>query len=270
MADASVDLYNASYNKFASEAQRAVRAETYGEDIGQSGWMTANELRRFIAFLDLKQTDRVLEIGSGSGGPALFLAETVGCRLIGLDTNEFGVKNSIDLARQRGLESKAQFRLADASQPLEFELETFDAIISNDAMCHISGRLQALKEWRRVLKPGGQMLFTDALVITGVVSHEEIARRSSIGLYFFVPEGENERLIREAGFELIRADDLTHDAANIAKRWHDARAKHRAEMIRIEGEMNFDGLQDFLACVRMLCNEGRLSRFAYLGQKPVK
>ncbi len=113
-------------------------------------------------------------------------------------------------------------------------------------------------------------MFTDALVITGVVSHEEIARRSSIGLYFFVPEGENERLIREAGFELIRADDLTRDAANIAKRWHDARAKHRAEMIRIEGETNFAGLQDFLACVHALCGENRLSRFAYLGRKPAK
>lgn len=264
---APVDLYDNSYEQFSADAQRAVRAETYGEDIGQSGWMTADELRRFIVFLELKQTDDVLEIGSGSGGPALFLAKAVNCRLVGLDTNEFGVKNSIDLAHQHGFESQAEFRLADASQPLPFEPETFDAIISNDAMCHVAGRLEVLKEWRRVLKPGGRMLFTDALVITGVVSHEEIAQRSLIGFYFFVPSGENERLIREAGFELIRADDLTADAANIAKRWYDARANHRAEMIRIEGETNFAGLQNFLSCVHTLCGEGRLSRFAYLGRK---
>jgi len=86
---APVDLYGNSYDRFSADVQRAVRAETYGEDIGQSGWMTADELRRFIVFLDLKQTDDVLEIGSGSGGPALFLAETVNCRLVGLDMNEF-------------------------------------------------------------------------------------------------------------------------------------------------------------------------------------
>ena len=45
------------------------------------------------------------------------------------------------------------------------------------------------------------MLYTDALVITGLVSHEEIATRSSIGTYFFLSPGENERLIRESGFE---------------------------------------------------------------------
>jgi ubiquinone/menaquinone biosynthesis C-methylase UbiE len=265
---AAVDLYDNSYERFSADVQRVVRAETYGEDIGQSGWMTADELRRFIVFLNLKIMDNVLEIGSGSGGPALFLAEMVNCRLVGLDVNEFGVKNSMDLALQRGLESQAEFRLADASRQLPFEPETFDAVISNDAMCHVAGRLEVLKEWRRVLKPGGRMVFTDALVITGIVSHEEIARRSAIGHYFFVPNGENERLIREAGFELIRADDLTIDATNIAKRWHDARANHRAELIHMEGETNFAGLQDFLSCVHTLCSENRLSRFAYLAQKP--
>ena len=198
---APVDLYDNSYDRFSADVQHAVRIETYGEDIGQSGWMTADELRRYIAFLDLKRRDEVLEIGSGSGGPALFLAETVGCRVTGLDINEFGIKNSVELARQRGLESKAEFRLADASQPLPFEADAFDAIVCNDAICHIAGRLEVLKEWRRTLKPGGRMLFTDALVLTGVVSHEEIAGRSSIGNYFFVPDGENERLIKEAGFE---------------------------------------------------------------------
>jgi hypothetical protein len=112
------------------------------------------------------------------------------------------------------------------------------------------------------------MLFTDALIITGQVSHDEIATRSSIGLYFFVPPGENERLIEAAGFRLLAADDETDAAATIAQRWHDAREEHRAELTAREGEVNFAGLQRFLACVHSLSAERRLSRYYYLAERP--
>jgi len=265
----TVDLYNTSYDNFSVEAQRKVRAETYGEDIGQSSWMSADELRYFIRLLELNPSSNVLEVGSGSGGPALFLVETAGCRITGLDINEFGINNANELAKHRRLEDRAHFQRADVSEPLPFDSNVFDAIISNDSMCHIPKRLQVLKEWFRVLKPGGQMLFTDAMVITGLLSHEEIAKRSSIGYYFYLPPGENERLIREAGFENVRAEDRTADAARIAKLWHDARAKYRADMIRIEGETNFNGLQEFLWCVHTVSREQRLSRYAYIARKGV-
>src|SRR5262245_36083149 len=265
----SFDLYNTSYRDFSIEAQQQVRAETYGEDVGQSSWMTADELRYFIGLLELTSSSNVLEIGSGSGGPALFLVETTGCRITGLDVNEFGINNSNELARSRGIDALAHFQLADVSQTLAFGDGTFDAIISNDAMCHIPGRQQVLRESFRVLKPGGRILFTDALVITGLVSHEEIAKRSSIGYYFYLPAGENERLIQTAGFEMMRAEDRTADAATVSKRWYDARAKHREQMIRIEGEQNFNGLQEFLSSVHTLSSEKRLSRYMYLAQKRV-
>jgi len=135
-------------------------------------------------------------------------------------------------------------------------------------MCHLPRRGDVLREWFRVLKPGGRMLFTDAMVITGLLSNEEIATRSSIGSYFFLPPGQNERLIRASGFELVRADDVTANAAIVAKRWHDARARRARDLARIEGEANFEGLQKFLWRVHVLSVEGRLSRYAYLARKP--
>lgn len=262
-----VNLYDNFYDNFSARVLEQVRAETYGEDVGQNSWMTAEELDRFIELLRLQSSSNLLEVGSGSGVPALYVARKTGCRVTGLDINESGVRNANELATTQNLAARAHFQLADASRPLPFGDETFDAIVSNDVMCHVPKRLEVLKEWHRVLQPGGRMLFTDAMIITGVVSHEEIATRSSIGRYFYLPRGENERLIEEAGFELILSDDVTANAALVAKRWHDARANHGADLIRIEGKENFEGLQKFLSCVHIISSEGRVSRYLYLARK---
>ena len=94
----------------------------------------------------------------------------------------------------------------------------FDAVFSNDVLCHIPGRESLLREIFRVIKSGGRMLFSDALIIGGLISEQEIATRSSIGHYIFSPPGENERLIEQAGFLLIRLTDTTENAATIAER----------------------------------------------------
>jgi diketogulonate reductase-like aldo/keto reductase len=102
-----------------------------------------------------------------------------------------------------------------------------------------------------------------------MVSHEEIATRSSIGLYVYSPPGENERLLAQAGFAQIRAKDTTAPAAQIAKRWHDARAKRQTALVAAEGETNFAGVQKFLLCVHTLTNERRLLRYLYSATKPL-
>ncbi len=187
--------------------------------------------------------------------------------MTGLDINEHGVRNARALAEARGVLDRVQFRPVDASQPLPFAAASFDAVVSNDAMCHIGQRLMVLRDWHRILRPGGRALFTDAMILTGIVSHEELAIRSSIGFYLFVPPGENERLIREAGFELLDVHDVTENAALVSWRWHQARAAHRDALVAREGEVNFEGLQRFLACVHTLSAEHRLSRHCYVAQK---
>jgi SAM-dependent methyltransferase len=92
-----------------------------------------------------------------------------------------------------------KFQKADAANSLPFGPATFDAVISNDAMCHIPNRLDVLCDWHCIVRPGGRILFTDAMIVSGLVSHEELAIRSSIGFYLFVPPGENERLIARLG-----------------------------------------------------------------------
>jgi hypothetical protein len=77
---ASVDLYGTAYGNFGTRALEQVRRDTYGEDFGQSSWVTAEEYRRFFRLLNLTAADHVLDVGCGSGGPAMFIGREVGCR----------------------------------------------------------------------------------------------------------------------------------------------------------------------------------------------
>ena len=142
----SVNLYDNVYGDFASAAEAAVRREAYGEDMGQSSWLTAPEWLRFADQLAIGTDSEVLEVGSGSGGPAVYLAKARGCRLTGVDINENGVRNATALAEVQGVADRARFRAVDASLPLPFPANHFDAVVSNDAMCHIRDRATVLRD----------------------------------------------------------------------------------------------------------------------------
>ncbi len=262
-----VDLYDTSYGNNAVQAYREVRLDTYGEDFGQTSWATSKEFRQMSAALGLQGESRIVEIGCGSGGCALYFAQATGCRVEGLDVNPAGVRVGNEAAVAKGLASRVVFSEHDVSRGLPYDTGKFDAVYSNDAICHVPKRLELLRECWRILKPSGRVLFSDALVVTGALSNEEIAVRSSIGFYVFVPCGENERVIEEAGFQLLQVEDTTANAAAVAKRWHDARARRENILVPIEGRENFDGLQGFLSCVYTLAGERRLSRFLYLAGK---
>jgi hypothetical protein len=106
------------------------------------------------------------------------------------------------------------------------------------------------------------------VVITRPVTNDDLALRSSIGLFVFTPPGVNEHFIETAGFNLLRREDVTVNAAVVAGRWHRSRHRHRKALLEIEGEERYEGLQKFFAAVHRLTSERRLSRIAYLVEKP--
>ncbi len=262
-----VDLYNTSYGNYELDVYRQIRVATYGEDLGQTSWVTTAESNQIPLLLAATPGCAILEIGCGSGKYALRLAETVGCHLLGLDINSHGIANATELARKGNLDALASFEQCDVSQKLPVADGAFDAVFANDVLCHIPDRGRVLGEIFRVLKPGGRLLFSDALVIGGLISNEEIATRSSIGHYIFSPPGENERLTRAVGFQLLSVTDTSDAASALARRWLDARTERMHALIAVEGENNFAGLQRFLSCVHQLTSEKRLLRQLYLARK---
>ena len=159
----------------------------------------------------------MLEIGCGSGGPALHITRSTGCEIVGVDLHEDGVANATRMAHEAGLDARASFLRADASEQLPFESGLFDALLCVDAVNHLRGRPRVFGEWVRLLAPSGRVLFTDPITVTGPLGSDEIAVRASIAYFLFVPPGEDERLLREAGLRVLAVEDATENMAAVAE-----------------------------------------------------
>jgi SAM-dependent methyltransferase len=262
-----VDHFYDTYAYFAERVLAEVRAETYGEDIGQNSWITADEYGRFAGLLALPPDGHALEVAVGSGGPALYLARRTGCRVTGVDANANGIATATRAAAEAGLSGRVRFERADANARLPFDEAAFDGLLCVDSMNHFPDRAAVFRDWRRMLRPGRRAVFTDPVVLSGPVTNEELARRSSIGLFLFVPPGVNERLIEEAGLRLVAIEDVSQSGAIVSGRWRAARERHRADLVGIEGEKRFEELQDFFAAVHDLMSQRRLSRILYVAER---
>lgn len=259
--------YDANYGNFQIEIYEQVRRDAFGEDIGQNSWLTAGEHDRFIEWLKLSTGNTVLDVACGAGGPALRTAKLTGCSITGVDIHEDAIATANALAADRGLAHVAEFRVVDAARPLPFPDGSFDAITCIDAINHFHDRRQVMADWSRLLKSGGRLLFTDPIVVTGALTNAEIVMRSSAGFYLFVPPGYDETLLAQYGFKVSASENVTRNMAEIAGRRRAAREKHREVLREIEGSQAYEQQQEFLRISSLLADEGRLSRFVFVGEK---
>jgi SAM-dependent methyltransferase len=267
-APPKVAYYDAQYGNLTSRVNAEVRAETFGTDLGQSGWITLEEQDLFIGWLALAPGARLLDIACGSGGPTIRIARETGCEACGVDMHDRAIAEATARASEAGLADRVTFQQADATRPLPFPDGSVDAIICIDAVNHLLDRRALFRDWARLLRPGGRLVFTDPTVVTGALTHDEIAIRSSIGLFLFVPRDLDARLLAEAGFEVQEVADRTANMATIARRWHDARERRAAALRELEGERTFDGQQRFFDVASRVADEGRLSRLAIRAVRP--
>lgn len=263
-----LSFYDSHYSTLTDEVHQQVRREAFGEDLGQTSFLTTDELQRFSEWLAVQSTSKVLEIRSGSGIPALRIAQATGCSVLGLDINEIAIASANEISQLQGFASQVRFQNTDVRQPLPFEDCTFDAVFSIDTIILIPHRFELLKELYRVLRPGGRVLYTDTTVISGFISNDEIAARSFIGYYEFSPPGENERVLERSGFELVCRVDVTENVAKVSKRWYDARSRRQNELVQIEGPEIFERTQRSLSTICVISAERRLCRVAFVAFKP--
>lgn len=141
-------------------------ANVYGSDaarflLGDSFHPGGVELTgRLGHLLKLTTESVVLDVASGKGTSALYLAETIGCRVVGIDLSQANIEHAKAEASARGLDRRTEFQLADAER-LPFDGAAFDAVVCECAFCTFPDKQRAAAEFERVLKAGGRVGISD-------------------------------------------------------------------------------------------------------------
>ena len=152
--------------------------------------------------------DHVLDVCSGMGGPARWLAHTRGCRVTGLDFTRSRVEGARRLTARVGLADKVDFVDGDATAML-LPSCAFGVAIAQAGWCHIADKPALVAEVARVLAPGGALAFTDIVVI-GDFTDTDAARLAATMKMprLATVDGYTEHL-RASGFTDLRATDLS-------------------------------------------------------------
>ena len=178
--------YESFYREFDSPLMRQLRREAYGDDIGQHSWVDAEELRGDIHRLKLSPSSRFLDLGCGPCGPLTFILATARCPGTGVELSPSALQVGRRRAASLGLDALLSVLQADLNEPLPLEPHSFDAAMSLDVVLHLRDRSKFFHEVARLLPVDGRFLFTDAGVVTGSVSNEEILKRTIHGYTQFV------------------------------------------------------------------------------------
>ncbi len=189
-------------------------------------------VQRMADFANLNAESKVLDLGAGYGGAARYLASTYGCSVVALNLSE--VENDRDRQKNREAGLDDRIEVVDATfEDVPYDDNTFDVIWSQDAFLHSGQRELVLKEAARVLKQGGQMVFTDPMraddcptdVLGPILARLQLEDLASPGFY-------REQLAK-LGFDEVRFEDHTEQLANHYQRVHDETVARDAELSKV-------------------------------------
>ena len=162
-------------------------------------------------WLEIAATDHLLDIGSGIGGPARYLAQRFGCQITGIDlTSEF-CEIARHLTRLVGLHDRVRFELGNALA-MPFADGGFDGAYSMNVSMNIADKAGLYREIHRVLRPGAWLMLSEVAKGNGAELDFPTPWADSARTSFLSTPDETQRGLIAAGFEIVQSRNTLEQA----------------------------------------------------------
>src|SRR5215469_5440679 len=176
---------------------------------------------RLAELVGFTLSERVLDVGSGLGGPSRYLAWRYGCRVSGVDLTAEFCRVAEMLTRLTGLVGRVDYRQGNALD-LPFADVSFDVVWSQNAAMNIADRDQLYREMHRVLRPGGKLALQEVAAGPGGLPHFPVQWAREPGISFLLTPEATRRKLEAAGLKILIWQDTT-DATLVSAQ---TRARH--------------------------------------------
>lgn len=167
--------------------------------------------RELINLAGVKPGSRVLDVGSGLGGPARVLAFEKNCHVTGVDITREFCDVATMLSKMTRLEGVTEFRHGDATA-LPFKDGQFDLAVTIQIQMSIENKPQFYSEIFRVLKPGGRFVFQDIMGGPGGEIHLPVPWTIRREENFLISIDALRETLKVTRFEIETLEDFSEEA----------------------------------------------------------
>lgn len=214
--------------------------------------------------------DRVLDVGCGLGGSALWLAQEYGCRVEGISISPKQISSATQEAARRGLNDRANFAVKDANT-LEAGEPVYDVIWTIECSEHLFDKARFISTAARHLRPGGRLAICAWLAGENLdAERRQLVQEVCHGM--LCPSlgtmSDYVGWMRQNGLQIRCADDVTDQ---VARTWNLCLPVLKFPLVRSLLAVGSPRLHDFANSFTSIANAYRTGAMAYgiiVGQKP--
>ncbi len=236
--------------------------QIFGEGFISTGGLETT--KQLTATLSLKKGQKVLDIGSGIGGSAFYMARTYDVAVTGIDLS----KNMIELANDsKDLKAlKVNFIHGDIME-LEFDPGSFDVIYSRDTLLHIKDKEAVFKRMYSWLKPGGHFLISDYCVGDKELSEatkQYIEQRN----YYLTTVSSYRQQLEKAGFHGVKGESRNKLFLDILNRELSAFKSNKEHFLKKFSQEDYQDLVNGWTSKIQRVESGEQIWAVFTGEKP--
>ena len=203
---------------------------------------SARTVKEMATMAGITANTEVLDVGAGYGGAARQLAREIGCQVTCLNLSTTENNRNIEKNKAAGLEDKIKV-IEGNFEDLPFAENSFDVVWCEDSFLHSNKKFEVFREIHRVLRPGGNLIFTDPMqaddcprdVLGPILNRIHLEEMGSVAKYNDFAE--------KLGMEKVAVKEMPEQLVNHYGRVLDELTKNYEEAVKVSGQEYCDNMK---------------------------